>query len=463
MKNKLFIIGTIAMLLIVESYATEPVISYATYLKQVAASHPNLRAAKSYVNASTAAVMEAKGAFDPFFSYESEQKQLNNQLYYNYQQTQLQIPVWNGIDIRTGMENSQGLNTNPENTIGASSYLGIKIPIGADLLMDKRNLQVQQNKQQLIITKAEQQQVINELLADAQMAYINWSRAYYQYQLFAKLSLQNKERVAFVITEYHQGIRPAIDTTEALSQLQQVQLNETDAYFQFKAASRLVENYLWNESSNTNIAIRDQIPDSSFFDTPEFINTNDSITVRQHPKIQQYEGKIQQLQIEKTYKTQQLLPKAYLKANMLSKGYYEQIGVNSIPYQENYKLGFTLAVPLLQRSARGSLLQNKYKSQAANFEKSMVQSQLVTKIKYYQTQLENISKQLVNTSLLIKNFKKLYEAEQLRFQQGESSVFLINSRELKIIEAMQKQLDLHYKWKQSNVQLELSKGTILYN
>ncbi|MEY4281600.1 MAG: hypothetical protein RLZ39_1012, partial [Bacteroidota bacterium] len=41
-----------------------------------------------------------------------------------------------------------------------------------------------------------------------------------------------------------------------------------------------------------------------------------------------------------------------------------------------------------------------------------------------------------------------------------SSVFLINSRELKIIEALQKQLDLYYKWKQSTIQLALCNGTI---
>ena len=460
MKNKLFLIGLYCLIFTIKAYSATPVLHYTHFLKQVVATHPTIKSAKLYVQASNAAVLEARGAFDPFFSYESEKKQLNNQLYYNYQQTQLQIPIWNGIDVRAGMENAQGLNTNPENTLGASSYVGIKIPIGADLLLDKRNLQVQQNQQQIAISKAEQQQVINELLADAQMAYVNWSRAYYQYQLFAKLSQQNKERVAFVITEYHQGLRPAIDTSEAVSQWQQVQLNETDAYFQFKAATQLLENYVWNETTTQNLALQDQIPDSSFFDTTPFTTTNDSLLLQQHPKVLQYEGKLKQLQLEKTYKTQQLLPKAYLKANALSKGYFDQVGLNSLPYQENYKLGFTLAVPLLQRSARGALLQNKFKREATTFEKAIVQNQLFTKVQYYQTQLENIRQQLLNTTALLKNFRKLYEAEQLRFQQGESSVFLINSRELKIIEALQKQLDLYYKWKQSTIQLALCNGTI---
>ena len=138
------------------SHAQQSNLLYKDYIQQVISNHPSIQAAKSSIKIASAAVLESQGAFDPFFNYESEQKKFNNQLYYNYQQTQLQIPVWNGIDIRTGIENSQGLNVNPENTIGQSSYLGIKIPIGADLLIDKRKLGVKQSQQQLAITKSVQ-------------------------------------------------------------------------------------------------------------------------------------------------------------------------------------------------------------------------------------------------------------------------------------------------------------------
>jgi outer membrane protein TolC len=152
------------------------------------------------------------------------------------------------------------------------------------------------------------------------------------------------------------------------------------------------------------------------------------------------------------------LPKAYLKANTLSKGYYDQIGFNSIPYQENYKYGLSVAVPLLQRSARGALLQTKYKIQEIEFNRAVLQTELESKLKYYTTQIQSIQQQLVNTKSLIKNLTRLYDAEQLRFQQGESSVFLINSREIKITEAIQKQLDLYYKWQFNWIQLALTKG-----
>jgi outer membrane protein TolC len=442
------------------SLAQQSNLLYKDYIQQVISNHPSIQAAKSSIKIASAAVLESQGAFDPFFNYESEQKQLNNQLYYNYQQTQLQIPVWNGIDIRTGIENSQGLNVNPENTIGKSSYLGVKIPIGADLLIDKRKLGIQQSKQQLAISQSAQQQSVNELIADAQIAYMNWSRAYFQYQLFVKLSLQNKDRLAFVITEYHQGLRPAIDTTEALSQLQQFQLNETDARFQFESMSKLLENYLWNANATSNNFVSSRIPDSSFFDVKLLatLDIKDSSISEEHPKLAQYVNKLSLLAIEKNYKTQQLLPKAYFKANTLSKGYYDQIGFNSIPYQENYKYGLSVAVPLLQRSARGALLQTKYKIQETEFNKAVLQTELGSKLKYYTTQIQSIQQQLVNTKSLIKNLTRLYDSEQLRFQQGESSVFLINSREIKITEAIQKQLDLYYKWQFNWIQLALTKG-----
>jgi outer membrane protein TolC len=460
MKNKPILLLVAILFISIISTAQQSNLLYKDYIQQVISNHPSIQAAKSNIKIASAAVLESQGAFDPFFNYESEQKQLNNQLYYNYQQTQLQIPVWNGIDIRTGIENSQGLNVNPENTIGQSSYLGVKIPLGADLLIDKRKLGIKQSQQQLAITKSAQQQSVNELVADAQIAYMNWSRAYFQYQLFVKLTLQNKDRLAFVITEYHQGLRPAIDTTEALSQLQQFQLNETDARFQFESMSKLLENYLWNANAMSNNFVSMRIPDSSFFDVKLLatLDNNDSTISEEHPKLAQYANKLTQLAIEKNYKTQQLLPKAYLKANTLSKGYYDQIGMNSIPYQENYKYGLSVAVPLLQRSARGALLQTKYKIQETTLNRTVLQKQLEAKLKYYNTQIQSMQQQLSTTRILIKNLNRLYDSEQLRFQQGESSVFLINSREIKIIETIQKQLDLYYKLQYNWIQLALTKG-----
>ena len=98
MKNKIILFLVALLFTSTMSLAQQNCLLYKDYVQQVISNHPSIQAAKSNIKIASAAVLESQGAFDPFFNYESEQKKLNNQLYYNYQQTQLQIPVWNGID-----------------------------------------------------------------------------------------------------------------------------------------------------------------------------------------------------------------------------------------------------------------------------------------------------------------------------------------------------------------------------
>ena len=43
-----------------------------------------------------------------------------------------------------------------------------------------------------------------------------------------------------------------------------------------------------------------------------------------------------------------------------------------------------------------------------------------------------------NNESLIENYKRLLKAEEIKFSNGESSLFLINSRENKLLETQEK-------------------------
>ena len=50
-----------------------------------------------------------------------------------------------------------------------------------------------------------------------------------------------------------------------------------------------------------------------------------------------------------------------------------------------------------------------------------------------------------NNESLIENYKRLLKAEEIKFSNGESSLFLINSRENKLLETQEKFLELKAK------------------
>ena len=52
------------------------------------------------------------------------------------------------------------------------------------------------------------------------------------------------------------------------------------------------------------------------------------------------------------------------------------------------------------------------------------------------------------------NYARLLEAENIKFRNGESSLFLVNSRELKYIDSLVKQFQLEAKVKATQAKLE---------
>ena len=98
-------------------------------------------------------------------------------------------------------------------------------------------------------------------------------------------------------------------------------------------------------------------------------------------------------------------------------------------------MGATLAVPLRNRKTRGQLKLNK----ALIDQNELDQNYYLSELQYtyetlYNTQELNLESLKVGTEK-VENSQLLYEAERLKFELGESSVFLLNTRERKLLDS----------------------------
>ena len=91
---------------------------------------------------------------------------------------------------------------------------------------------------------------------------------------------------------------------------------------------------------------------------------------------------------------------------------------------------------------------------------SIKRQQTENKIRSYYSELIAVASQLQTAQSMLNNYHSLLRSEELKFRQGESSLFLINSRELKVIELMQKRIDLTLKWYKANYSLQWAAGTL---
>ena len=96
--------------------------------------------------------------------------------------------------------------------------------------MDKRRAVLQQAKIFKEQSEAEQLNTINDLLYDAYTAYWNWVKEQQVYAVISNAVKINEARFELVKIGYRQGDRPAIDTVEALTQLQTFQYLQSESW-----------------------------------------------------------------------------------------------------------------------------------------------------------------------------------------------------------------------------------------
>ena len=425
--------------------------------------HPVIRQAVLDVERAKALKTVARGGFDPVISSDADRKRLGGNLYYDYYRADLTIPTWYGIEVMTGIENTLGSRVNPEASIGDYSYLGISVPLLRDFVMDKRRAALKQASLFVDISRSERDIIVNDLLFEAISSYWEWVRAYQVFQIASNAVRANEERLRFVKLEYLQGNRPAIDTTEALAQLQQFYSMRIAARLEFLNAGITLSAFLWNKQEQPYLLPEDIIPDRVNSFAPAITPLPGLEDVLQtarisHPKLIALQWKQDVLEIERRLKFQGLLPALDLKANLLNKGYQVTKGLNAALMENNYKFGFDFRLPLRLSEGRGNYRETRWKISQTNLELQRQQQLVENKVKSYYNDAVFLRQQIVVNESALENYKRLLNGENARFTIGESSLFLINSRELRYIEAQQKLAELRAKFFKSYAGIQWASG-----
>jgi outer membrane protein TolC len=107
---------------------------------------------------------------------------------------------------------------------------------------------------------------------------------------------------------------------------------------------------------------------------------------------------------------------------------------------DNYKWGFTFRQPLLLRKARSGVALTDIKIAQTEWKLQQKQRELTTKLTAYWQEWETRQQQLELSAAVVRNYEELLAAERVKFGLGESSVFLLNSRQQKLLNSQLKLL-----------------------
>lgn len=397
-----------------------------------------------------AEVQQARGYFDPVLSAKDGKKTIDGVDYYQESNVGLEIPTWYGVSLSGSYNNIEGQRLNNSDTRGGLYQFGVTVPLAKGLLFDQRRALLQQARAALQMTAAEQQLLTNALFRDAETAYWDWVRYYEIYRLQTQAVDINVKRLDMIKRTFDYGERAAIDTTEALAQLRSYELEQEDAYLQFLKATAELSLFLWKDQYQPfdlrqPIVPTDELVASEAFKSyPLLITKLNTTNLNAHLSLVYYQQKGSFLEKERRLKWQSFLPKLDFTYNFFNKEGYQS---EYFPlFHNNYQYGLKLEIPVFLRQARAGYQMAKAKIGQNQMDLTLKEQELQVKISNYSNEVQNYNAQINLAGRNLENYQRLLQGEEARYGNGESSLFLINSRQNKLIEAQEKVIELRFKF-----------------
>ena len=394
-------------------------------------------------------LMKARGGFDPKVEVDYNRKKFKGTEYYDQLNATFKIPTWYGVELKGNFEQTDGDFLNPERTLPEDGLYsaGVSFSLGQGFLANDRMATLRKAKFFREQTLADRDLLVNNILYEASVAYFNWLQAYNDREIYRNFLENASIRFEGVKERALSGDIAAIDTVEAKIAYQNRALGLTQAEVALRNTALELSNFLWMPN-DVPVELEDGIiPDTSLQNEIDIAleilgKPLDSFTIENHPKIKSLASKIDQLVIDRRLKSNNLLPTIDLEYNFLTE---TPELINSLG-SENYKSGLNVRLPLFLRKERGELKLAKFKLRDAEYEYDNATVSITNKILAIYNELDSYEEQNKLVFDIVNNYGVLLSGEERKFSFGESSLFLINSRENTLIDARLKQNELQNKF-----------------
>lgn len=430
--------------------------------RQLAIGHPIVKQAALLSEMGRQEIRLARGFFDPKLMALHEFKDFKNQNYFNTWNAEVKLPTAFGLDFKVGFEQNLGAYINPKESTPSSGllYAGVVLPIAQGLLFDQRRAVLQQAQYMSRIMEAERIKIINKVVLQATKDYWQWYAAHKQMQLAQKGVDLAKIRYEAVKMRILQGDLAAIDSVEAKITLQEREIALNNSRIFRNNARLILSNHLWNENSEPLELAENVLPTSNIHELGETdqLETLLQYARENHPELLKLDFKIKQLEIERKLAIEMLKPVINLNYNFLGQSPFFDEANSGAFFRNNYKYGIEFSFPLFLRKERAKLAQTNIKIKQNRFELVQLNREILNDIQAVYNDLQNFRQQLQLQEQMVNNYQILLNGEQIKFLNGESSLFLVNSREAKLLEGEQKLIDFQFKYAKAFAELLWAAG-----
>jgi outer membrane protein TolC len=424
--------------------------------------HPALRVANLSVERGQQELTKAKGAFDPKISATHQNKFFKSTEYYNQTYIGVDVPLRAPLILKSSFENANGTYVSPDETTPNGGLLnaGVAVPLGQGLITDKNRTELRQAEAYQRYSDIEQNRLIQDLRYEAFKQYWEWWMSAKVLDINREWVSIAEQRLTDTKNRFLAGDIASVDTLETAIQVQNRKQKYQSAEVKWAKESLNLTSQLWEENELNFVpieSINNKIPQKEISFDAALINTNvltdkTNRVSTTNPQLQKYTPMLEQLRAEERWKKELMKPIVNVQYNALNEATTPS---DNMLTMNNYKWGAQISWPIFMRKAKGDLGITRVKIEELELEALQKTTIIRNKALASIRQLELLRLQLTNVSGNVNNMQRLLDAEREKFNSGESSVFLINTRE-------QQLFDLRVQETEISTQLKLQEIEILY-
>jgi outer membrane protein TolC len=408
--------------------------------------YPKIKIAMLEITKAQGSYIKSMGKFDPTLD-SSSRSQPTGGYVSNYVDTQLSVQtLYNKVKLFAGYRNGGGsfpiYYQNYLTNSGGEYRVGMSLPLLQDRLIDKDRAHRLTAEEAIKLKTHDADAIKIKIYQETIKAYWQWVEAGLQLKTFKQLLELAKVRQKSIEQQSKSGELSKLAITENMQQILQREQLLNQGRMDFEQAGINLSLYYRDTKGNPKIPLKNSLPSKVFEQERELVNNMSGLA--HHPELQKLENyaKISQLHLDLA--ENEMLPNLNLTAYNFQQ---DGSGGYTALTQDAVFIGLVFKFPLLQREAKGKVIRAQSEV-----------SQIRTQKKFAYEQLKN---QLSNLIIGIKRTKnqvrllqeelnlalKVQKGETKKFDQGDSTLFLVNQREQV---TTQVQLD----WIKAQIQLE---------
>ena len=442
-----------------------PILTRDAFVRMVLENHPTARQAALRNDLGEATVRSARGGFDPLATANYDEKKFDDKNYFQLFDAGLRVPTWYGVELFAGYQENSGDLLDPQAFTPNDGLLkvGGQLSIGQGLFMDQRRATLRKSQAYLRATEAERQQILNDLLLQALSDHIDWVATNRALEVSISAVDLAKARLDNVRGSWRGGDRPAIDTLEAFLQLQDRQMRQQQASLNFSNAGLRLSNHLWNAAQQPLELRSGVLTDPADLSSPstfQFTDTAIARAVANHPLLAQAGARIDQLEIDRRLRSEFLKPELDLKYHWLGNGGAVNNEQGTTLLADGYQFGVGFQMPLFLRKERGELTLAKLRTTDATLGLERDRLRIRNRINERLNEINVFADQVQLGADMVVNNERLLSGENQRFAAGESSLFLVNAREVPLIDVRIRQVELEARLRRAYFALDHEAGTL---